>query len=59
MWSFGVVYFYLISGKIPDSDEEGMIDIDGLDTHRKNRNTIGRCLDFSVETRLELNQVRI
>ena len=59
MWSFGVVYFYLISGKLPQSDEEGMIDIDGLSTHQRNRNIIGRCLDFSVESRLELNQVKL
>lgn len=48
MWSYGVLYYYLISGKLPSSDEEGLIDIESLKTHQKNRNTIAKCLDYSV-----------
>ena len=28
MWSYGVLYYYLISGKLPETDEENKIDID-------------------------------
>lgn len=52
MWSYGVLYYYLLSGKLPVSDEEGQIDIQSLKTDQKNRNVIGKCLDYGVETRL-------
>lgn len=52
MWSYGVLYYYLLSGKLPTSDEEGQIDIQSLKTDQKNRNVIGKCLDYGVETRL-------
>jgi serine/threonine protein kinase len=48
MWSYGVLYYYLISGKLPSASEEGEIDIKSLKTDQKNRNVIGRCLDYSV-----------
>ena len=52
MWSYGVLYYFLVARHLPASDEEGLIDINSLDTHQKNRNIIGKCLDYSVETRL-------
>ncbi len=48
MWSFGVLYYDLIARKLPVSDEEGLIDIHSLSTDQKNRNVIGKCLDYSV-----------
>lgn len=59
MWSYGVLYYYLLSGKLPTSDEEGQIDIQSLKTDQKNRNVIGKCLDYGVETRLELQNVKL
>lgn len=59
MWSYGVLYYYLISGKLPASSEEGEIDIQSLKTDQKNRNVIGKCLDYGVETRLELQNVKL
>jgi serine/threonine protein kinase len=52
MWSYGVLYYYLLSAKMPVSNEEGEIDIQSLKTDQKNRNVIGKCLDYNVETRL-------
>jgi serine/threonine protein kinase len=52
MWSYGVLYYYLIAGILPVADAEGSIDIQSLKTDQKNRNIIGKCLDYSVETRL-------
>ncbi len=48
MWSYGVLYYYLISGKMPTANEEGEIEIQSLKTDQKNRNVIGKCLDYSV-----------
>ena len=59
MWSYGILYYYLISQKLPVSDEEGLIDIKSLDTNQMNRNVIGKCLDYSVESRLELHDVKL
>ena len=59
MWSYGVLYYFLVARQLPASDEEGLIDINSLDTHQKNRNIIGKCLDYSVETRLELQNVKL
>ena len=59
MWSYGVLYYYLSSGKMPESDEEGLINIKSLSLDQKNRNIIGRCLDYSVETRLDLQNVKL
>jgi len=54
MWSLGILYYYLLSQKLPVANEDGLIDIEGLRTNQKNRNIIGKCLDYSVDTRLEL-----
>lgn len=59
MWSYGVLYHYLLSSKLPVCDEEGLIDIQSLKTDQKNRNIIGKCLDYNVETRLELEKVKL
>ena len=48
MWSYGVLYYFLLSTKLPVSDEEGLIDIQSLKTNQKNRNIIGKCLDYNV-----------
>ena len=48
MWSYGVLYYFLIAKKLPFADEEGLIDINSLSTAQKNRNIIGKCLDYSV-----------
>lgn len=52
MWSYGVIYYYLLTAKLPVSDEDGHINIQSLKTDQKNRNVIGKCLDYGVETRL-------
>jgi serine/threonine protein kinase len=59
MWSYGVLYYFLISQQLPVSDEEGLIDIQSLSTHQNNRNIIGKCLDYSVDTRLELENLKL
>lgn len=48
MWSYGILYYYLLSNSLPVCDEEGHIDIKSLKTDQKNRNIIGKCLDYSV-----------
>ena len=48
MWSYGILYYYLLTGNMPSANEEGHIDIQVLKTDQKNRNVIGKCLDFNV-----------
>jgi serine/threonine protein kinase len=55
MWSYGVLYYYLLRGSLPElNTETKTINIDILDTNRKNKNLIGKCLDQNVSKRLFL-----
>ena len=60
MWSYGILYYYLLYKELPMIDvETSTINIDILDTNRKNKNLIGKCLDQNVKNRLTLEQVKI
>lgn len=59
MWSYGVLYYFLISGNLPIANQQGSIDIQALKTDQKNRNVIAKCLDYSVETRLQLEGIKL
>lgn len=60
MWSYGVLYYFLLRGSLPElNTETKSINIDILDTNRKNKNLIGKCLDQNVSKRLTLEQLKI
>lgn len=60
MWSYGVLYYYLLRGCLPElNPDTKTINIDILETNRKNKNIIGKCLDQNVAKRLTLEQVKI
>ena len=60
MWSYGVLFYYLLQRKLPELDPEtSTINIDAMDTNRKNKNLIAKCLDQNVAKRLTLEQVKI
>jgi hypothetical protein len=48
MWSIGILYYFLLSGSLPVIDEEGEINIEKLKTSQKNKNVIGKCLNYTV-----------
>ena len=55
IWSYGILYYFLIDKSLPRiTDENPTINIEDLDTHRKNRNLIGKCLDQNVKRRVDL-----
>lgn len=60
MWSYGILYYYLLRGVLPEPNPETKtINIDILDTNKKNKNLIGKCLDQNVNKRLTLQQLKI
>lgn len=60
MWSYGILYYYLLRGALPEANPETKtINIDILDTNKKNKNLIGKCLDQNVNKRLTLQQLKI
>jgi hypothetical protein len=42
-----------------DTEYENNIDLTQLKTHKKNVNLIGKCIDFNVKKRMELENVKI
>ena len=63
IWSYGVMYIYLLTGEMPkldtDTEYENNIDLTQLRTHKKNVNLIGKCIDFNVKKRMELENIKI
>lgn len=54
IWSFGIMYIYLLSGEMPKLDQQNNIDLTILKANKKNINIIGKCLDYNVKKRIEL-----
>lgn len=59
IWSFGIMYVYLLSGEMLKLNQENKIDLAILKANKININIIGKCLDYNVKKRLELQNIKI
>lgn len=44
---------------MPKTDEEHHLDLSNLKTSKKNITIIGKCLDFNVKKRMELDNIKM
>ena len=60
MWSYGIIFYYLLTGKLPQlNPETKTIMLDDIDLCKKNKNLLAKCLDQNVNKRLQLSEVQL
>ena len=59
IWSFGMIYYFCLTGELPQFDESQKAIITSLKTSNGNKTVIRKCLEMDPANRMKLAKISI